>query len=499
MIKSSPNLFTNPHTYQKNYYCEYLVVGTGPGGSVAGELLSKNGKEVIFIEEGGFYPPQACSSNIGGMTAQLYRNSGVLPFLGQPSFAFAEGCCVGGGSVINGGLLWRTPPWILEEWQQKYGLQGYSEKDLAKHFERIESRLHVVKHTLETDANLDSAILAKGADKLGWKHVLVPRAVKNCINKNFCATGCPIGTKQSMLETYLLQALNHDAKLFSGLKATKILWKAKKATCVIAESVNTPNKELITFHFDKLILAGGAIQTPHLLRRSHCSKLGGKKLEFHINLKIVAKFPEPIESEKGTIFTVQVQEFEKEGTLFMASNMRPHYLAVTLAHFGNAIIDKALNEYPHYGIYATMIKPNSKARIVSILGKHPLIWYQFDPADVIIIKKALRQSAKLLFASGACELYMPIGGTQAFHSFDKFDKMLDNISAKHLEMISVHAMASCPMGDTHQSVVNQEGRLNGYDNIYITDASVLPSNIGESPQGTIMAFASEIMARHLKG
>ena len=36
-------------------------------------------------------------------------------------------------------------------------------------------------------------------------------------------------------------------------------------------------------------------------------------------------------------------------------------------------------------------------------------------------------------------------------------------------------------------------------NIYITDASVLPSNIGESPQGTIMAFASEIMARHLKG
>jgi choline dehydrogenase-like flavoprotein len=35
------------------------------------------------------------------------------------------------------------------------------------------------------------------------------------------------------------------------------------------------------------------------------------------------------------------------------------------------------------------------------------------------------------------------------------------------------------------------------ENILVTDASILPSNIGTSPQGTIMAFVHEIIHRHI--
>ena len=54
-------------------------------------------------------------------------------------------------------------------------------------------------------------------------------------------------------------------------------------------------------------------------------------------------------------------------------------------------------------------------------------------------------------------------------------------------------MASCPMGvDPKKSVVDLNGNLRGMENVLIADASILPTNLGQSPQGTIMAFAYEI-------
>jgi choline dehydrogenase-like flavoprotein len=51
--------------------------------------------------------------------------------------------------------------------------------------------------------------------------------------------------------------------------------------------------------------------------------------------------------------------------------------------------------------------------------------------------------------------------------------------------------------DENLSGVNPEGKLWHYDNIWVTDASIIPDNIGESPQGTIMALSHLIMDQHL--
>ena len=75
--------------------------------------------------------------------------------------------------------------------------------------------------------------------------------------------------------------------------------------------------------------------------------------------------------------------------------------------------------------------------------------------------------------------------------------MIQNLKPKELELVSVHAMASCSMGPNDNSVTDLSGKLNGCNKIHITDASVLPSNIGESPQGTIMSISHEILNRHL--
>jgi choline dehydrogenase-like flavoprotein len=492
------NSILSQKDYTENTYsCKYLVIGTGAGGSVAGALLAEKGHDVIFLEEGGYYPTESYTSNISEMTAQLYRNQGVFPFLGKPSIAFAEGCCVGGGTVINGGLIWRTPSWILDEWKNDYGLEGYGEKELTKYFETVEKDMHVIQCELEGNKNLDSLKLLKASEQLGWKYVMVPRAVKECTNENLCPTGCPTGAKQSTLENYIPRALKNGARIFSRCRATKIIHNNKKAKKVKARIMGRESKH-IEISFDHLVLAGGAVQTPHLLHRSGISSMAGRKLQFHMNLKIVARFKDRIDAEKGTIFTVQVQEFSREGLLITASNVKPHYIALALSHYGNDVINSVLDYYQNLGIFALMVRPKSIARIMSRLGDQPLVLYRFHPDDLSIIKVALRRTANILFQAGAIELYLPIVGIEKVTSLNELDKKLDGIHPENLEIITVHVMASCAMGpDPAASVINPDGKLWNMKNILVTDASILPSNIGTSPQGTIMAFAHEIINRQI--
>jgi choline dehydrogenase-like flavoprotein len=65
------------------------------------------------------------------------------------------------------------------------------------------------------------------------------------------------------------------------------------------------------------------------------------------------------------------------------------------------------------------------------------------------------------------------------------------LSKKHLKfsISSVHAMSSLPMGTSNKNLVNTSGQLGNFKNLYVADASILPTTIGESPQGTIMAIA----------
>ncbi len=499
-IKTDENIIADPNNLSESYECEYLVIGTGPGGSVAGAKLAAAGKDVLFIEDGGYYPTESYTTDISTMISTLYRDRGILPFVGKPAIAFAEGRCVGGGSVINGALIWRTPPWVLEEWVTKHGLDGYDTRSLKKHFVSIEERLNVNKHKIEEGANLDSYRLMQGAGELKWKYAFAPRAVKECINENYCPTGCISGAKQSMLQTYLRSAASDGARVLANLRADKVIHKngvASEVRGVVSGVGEGPRA--VRIKFDKLVVACGPLQTPHLLRRSSLSKSAGRSLEFHMNLKIAARFDKPVNAEKGTIFTVQIQEFEREGVLFMASNYRPHYMAMTLSHFGAKAVNAMLDNYDDFALYVAMIRPRSRATIITSLdSRSPLVRYKLDPADVPYIKLTLARAARLLFASGAVELYLPVAGTRPVKSMKEFDEAISRAATGSFEIISVHAMSSAPMGsDPAKSVVDTEGKLRGFENVLITDASILPTNIGESPQGTIMAFSSEIISRHL--
>jgi cholesterol oxidase len=68
---------------------------------------------------------------------------------------------------------------------------------------------------------------------------------------------------------------------------------------------------------------------------------------------------------------------------------------------------------------------------------------------------------------------------------------------KHL--ITVHPLGGCPMGDDEtKGVVNPDGQVFKYPNLYVADGSIVPSALGPNPSKTIGALAERIAEQLIK-
>jgi choline dehydrogenase-like flavoprotein len=61
---------------------------------------------------------------------------------------------------------------------------------------------------------------------------------------------------------------------------------------------------------------------------------------------------------------------------------------------------------------------------------------------------------------------------------------------------TVHPLGGCPMADTRDlGVVDDGGRVYGYDGLYVLDGSIVPTALGVNPSKTIAALAERGSAR----
>ena len=456
-------------------HCHALVVGSGPGGSVVAEQLTQSGIDVVMIEEGEVassfartHPPENLQN--------LWRNNGLTISFGSIPLSYAEGRCVGGGSEINSAIIQRIPSELLTLWSKQYQIKDFSEKDLSSAYDWAYRIINA--RISESDQNELSAVMQQGASKLGWKLAPLERSDD-------------IAGRRSMSATLIKSSVQRGLRLISNCLAKKIVCKGRHASYVDAIAVNGAGKKVkVKIYFQDIFISCGAVNTPKLLLASGIRKNIGKALRFHPTLKALALFPRRLNAQNHIIGPHAITEFMPEIRLG-CSVFRPGFFGMALGEdWKNR--SHLIDSMDFCGIYYAMIRASGSGKVISIPGlREPITTYKFTENDFILLKKGLINLARFLFAAGAVEVFPSISGHPGWKNFDQVlsDPFLERFP-KNANPFSIHIFSSCPMGeDKSRCATDSYGKIHGYENVYISDASLIPEAPGVNPQGSIMALA----------
>jgi choline dehydrogenase-like flavoprotein len=488
------NVFTRAELHGDTMLdADVVIVGSGAGGATMAAELAEAGFDVVVLEEGSYYQTRDFTADTSAMVRQLYRDGGATMALGNPPILYQEGRAVGGSTVINGGMSWRTPDKILARWERERGLAGIA-KDLEPHFARVERRIHVAGMDDEAIGK-DNRLLKAGADAMGWKTIGNLRNQAHCAGSNRCAFGCPTGAKQSALVSYIPRALHYGARVYADVRVDHITRHGKRATGVVGTVKGTGHK--LTVRANLVVAACGAIHTPALLVRSGFRSPSGQlghNLSMHPNVKVVAIFDEDVTGWKGAHQAFQVREFQDQGLLFAAVNMPPSILAMSFPQRG-AALGQLMQHYDRMVLAGMLCEDTATGRVRTIDGK-PQAFYQLNEADAANLKRGTVLLSELLFAAGAKRILLPFHGAAELHSADEARRLLDReIPARGWEVLTVHMMGTARMGgDRSACVVDPWGHVHDADRLMVTDASLFPTPIGVNPMETIMALATRAAA-----
>jgi choline dehydrogenase-like flavoprotein len=471
-------------------HADAVVVGTGAGGATAAAVLRDAGLDVLMLEEGGLHRTETFTTDPRTMIRRLYRDAGTSMILGNPPIIFAEGRCVGGSTVINGGMAWRTPEPVLARWERELGLRGFGPRAMEPYFDAAERILHVEPNDEDTFGR-NTHLFVRGAERLGWPLARAPRNMRRCVGLNNCALGCPTGAKQSMLVTEVPRTLRAGGALLTDARVDRVCWRGGRAVGVRGRLLAEDGRPQRRFEVraSLVVVAAGARHTPGILRRSRLrARAIGRGLHTHPNAKCVGLFEERIDPWIGTHQAFHVHHFLGDGILIGYAAVPPGLLAAAIPGLGpeHAAL---MARYNHMLTAATLVDDHTEGRVVMGLDRQPYMVQTLDDADLERLHRGVGLTAELLFAAGARRVLLPFADLPALEGPGELHRIATRPRVREtIELMTVHIMGTARMAiDPARGATDGTGAVHGVRGLVVADASVLPSSIGVNPQETIVA------------
>jgi choline dehydrogenase-like flavoprotein len=458
---------------------DVLVIGSGAGGAVTAARLAAAGRQVTVVEEGPWIPPDAVEPFSLAEMEVKYRHLGSSAALGSPPIAYAEGRCVGGSTEINSGLWHRLPGYLADEWRTSYRIDAFDPAELDRWAARVEVEQSV--STLPAAPPLSSALLERGATKLGWRSVEFPRV--------FAYDGTGPGVKQTMARTQIPRALQAGAEVVADCRVRRLLRRGGHVLGAEARrTLPDGTVEDVTLLADHVVVCAGAVQTPALLQRSGVWRNVGGGLKLHPTIKVAARFPHPVDHDDVPMH--RITEFAPNLTIGGSASRRGH-VALALADAGLPY-DEALADWERVSVYYAAIRSEGSGRVQAVPGaRAPLVSYRLTEADVSRLARGLIHLGELLLAAGATELYPSVVGGPVVRRPEELVGWWDAVGRSSANLMTVHLTSTVRMGE-HRARTGADsfGRVWGFDNLRVNDASLVPDAPGVNPQAAIMTIAS---------
>lgn len=472
-------------------FCEYLIIGSGAGGSVACKYLVDKGKDVLLIEEGDHYKVNQFNKSISKSFLYAWRNSGMTPVISKSNFGFGEGKCLGGGTYINGGLIWRTPEIILDRWNNEFNTDIFSMDNMTQYFEDIESTIDLSSLKNNVEDNSESKKILEIGKKNNIKVVKVPRSINSSEKDNELILGAAGKTTNSILQKFIYPSKTKGLRLMTKCRAQKLISENNQIKYVEVIKDNL----IKHIHSKEIILACGATQTPMIIKRSFGNSFFKSEINVHLNLRLGARFNENMQINSSLMFSQQIQEYLHDGVLIMPTSFNKNNFFSSLAKLTNKELMQIEQNIQNYSSFIIQLASSSNI-LLNNFRDNTILSYNLNNNDIAKLRKYFVIFCNALFNVGAEEIYLPFKKNYKINKDTNlkifFEKYLLN---NNLEMVSVHGMSSAKMGQKKEKniIFDINGKSFDFKNLFCLDSSVLPTCTIESPQATIMAVALKIL------
>ena len=198
---------------------DFVVVGSGFGGSVSACRLAEKGYSVAVLEAGRRFGPGDFARTSWNLRRFLYAPrlgcKGIQRITFLRDVVVLSGAGVGGGSLVYAGVLYEPPPdvWDDPAWAA----------ELRPHYETARRMLGAAEVPFEGPAD---RVLHRVAERLGAGDTYRPTTVGidfgRCLLCGGCMVGCRHGAKNTLDRTYLRRAEDLGAEVFPEHEARRL-------------------------------------------------------------------------------------------------------------------------------------------------------------------------------------------------------------------------------------------------------------------------------------
>ena len=521
---------------------DYVIIGSGFGGSVSAMRLTEKGYSVLVLERGKRFEDGDFPKSNWNLPKFLWlpalRFHGIFEMTFMNGLLALHGSGVGGGSLMYGNVLiepddrlFAAPSWRhLNDWK----------RELQPHYATAQKMLGVTRNPRLFPADETCRQIA---ESLGYGHTFEPLPVGVFFGEedvtvpdpffggegparmgcNFCGgcmVGCRYGAKNTLVKNYLYLAEKNGAEIIPEVKARDIkplpAGQADEARFEVTYSSSTAFlfKPEHKVRARNVIVSAGTIGTLELLFRVRdvtkslnriSQTLGNRVRTNSENILGVTARKRDVDYSKGiaitSIFSAdEVTRVEpvrySDGSSFIramtaplidnANNMLMRFgktLWAFIRHPWDFLYGKFFSRWARYTTILLVMQ--TEENLTRIRLGHS--FFTFGRKGLVIQNEKEHSASSLSLANYITRI---------------FAKKTDGITATAFTdslfnfPTTAHLMGGVPFGrNDHEGVIDLNFEVFNYPGLYVVDGSVMPANPGVNPSLTITALAEYAMSK----
>ncbi|MGA7907937.1 MAG: GMC oxidoreductase [Candidatus Sulfotelmatobacter sp.] len=524
---------------------DFIVIGSGFGGSVSALRLAEKGYRVAVMEMGRRWTPDTLPRTSWSIHRWLWRPSlGLRGFFNMRFFRHAtifHGCAVGGGSITYACTLLPPPQkvWEAGSWS---GLANWK-AEMPQHYQTAEKMLGVTENRILGPAD---HLLQKAAEAAGSGHTFYCTKVgifqpaegepgnqtfpdpffggegparTTCIGCGGCMIGCRYGAKNTLDLTYLYLAEKHGARIFPETRVVNVQPLAGVGDGSAGYEVGTVNSTAWIHRQPAHFTCHGVVFS--------ASSLGTMELLFQLK-----------ENSSLPALSSQLGQHVRTNSESLIGARTPGYsqdVSQGIAIGSGVYIDEHTHieavRYPNgsdtMGFLTTILTDGRPGpRRIALWLKNVLVSMLRHPFKTIRVLQPVGWAREFVILlcmqalDGEIEMRWQRPWFWPFRKFlasrgekvptyipkaNEFAKKLAQLTGGFaMSMLpeilfnvpgTAHCIGGCVIADSAgRGVVDSHHRVFNYKNMYICDGSVVAANLGVNPSLTITALAERAMS-----